>query len=180
MLKDCNGKPYRTLGSIQQFDPENSQHTLFNLWDQESIKQGGSPIRYYECLINFTTIDKLYLEAGDKLFSTHHIELYGFYEPVPDQNHQNMFGIDSLEDMIFEFNYQAVLDAIGHPPKLGSRLFSPHKQQNWVVIQRNLGEWKMWGELRIQLLCQKFQESATNHEGEVSQKRPDFTLETNF
>ena len=176
MLRDCNGQPYKTLGSLAQFDPENTVHDLFNLWDQEAIKIGGSPIMYYECLINFTTIDMLYLESRDKLFSTHPIQLYGFYEPIPDQNHQNMFGIDSLEDMIFEFNYKAVLTAIGHPPKLGSRLYSPHKRQNWVVIQRNLGEWKMWGELRIQLLCQKFQESITTQDGISSQQQPDFKI----
>jgi len=176
MLRNCDGSPYHSIGSIAQFDPENTTHDLFNLWDQDSIKIGGSPIMYFECLINFTTVDKLYLEARDKLFSTYPVQLYGFYEPVPDQNHQNMFGIDSLEDMIFEFNKQAVIDAIGHVPKLGSRLYSPHKRQNWVVIQRNMGEWKMWGELRIQLLCQKFQESITTGEGQVSQAQPDFKI----
>jgi hypothetical protein len=176
MLRDCNGRPYKTLGSLQQFDPENNVHNLFNLWDQEAIKIGGSPIMYYECLINFTTIDKLYGEARDKLFSSSPIQLWGFYEPVPSQNYQNTFGIDSPEEMVFEFNYRAVLTAIGHPPKRGSRLFTPHKRENWIVIQPNMGEWKMWGELRIQLLCQKFQESITSGEGKITQQQPDFRI----
>lgn len=176
MLRDCNGRPYKALGSLQQFDPSNNSHKLFNLWDQAAIRQGGLPIMYYEALINFTTIDKLYLEARDKLFSTIPIQLYGYYEPVPSQNYQMAFGIDSPEEVIFECNKETVWQAIGHPPKLGSRLFCPHKNDNWIVIQKNTGEWKMWGELRIQFLCQKFQESITTGEGRVTQARPDFKI----
>jgi hypothetical protein len=176
MLRNASGKPYQVVGNLQQFDPENPEHDLFNLWDEEIIKIGGAPIEYYEVIISFSSIDDLYHEARSKLFSHIPIQLWGYYEPVPAQNYQNSFGIDSPEEMIFEFNYRSVLKSIGHPPKIGSRLYTPHKRENWVIIQRNLGEWKMWGEIRLQLLCQKFQETVTTGEGVVTQPKPDFTI----
>lgn len=176
MIKDCHGRPYKTLGSLQQFDPENQEHNLFNAWDAEVIKIGGAPIYYYEVIISFNNIDQLYLEARDKIFSTVPIQIWGYYEPVPAQNYQNTFGIDSPDEMIFETNYREVLKAIGHPPKIGSRLYTPHKREDWVIVQRNLGEWKMWGEIRLQLLCQRYQESVTTGEGKVTQSKPDFKI----
>ena len=86
------------------------------------------------------------------------------------------FGIDSTEEMTFELNYRATLREIGHPPKIGSILFTPHLRENWVIIQRNLNEFKLWTALRLELICQKFQESVTTGEGKVTQKQPNFEI----
>lgn len=176
MLRDSCGKTYQPLGKYQHFDPENNNHDLFNLWDAEAIRIGGSPVFYYEVFLQDGTIDPLYLEDRGKIYSSHPVQLYCYYEPIPSTNTLGVFGIDSPDEMIFEFNYRAVLQSIGHPPKIGSRIFSPHKRENWRVIQRNTGEYKLWGELRLQLICQRFQESVTTGEGRVTQKQPDFTI----
>ena len=60
--------------------------------------------------------------------------------------------------MIIEFNYRSVLNILGHPPKIGSRLFTPFLKENWVIIERKTGEFKMYGVLRLQCICQRFQE----------------------
>lgn len=171
-----DGTPYKAAGSLQQFDPESPDHCLFNQWDEEIIRIGGSPIFYYEVIIPSGTIDPLYRESRGKMWSNIPIQLYCTYEPVPSQNLQSAFGIDSPDEMMFEFNFQAVLRELGHPPKIGSRLFTPHKREDWEIIQRNTGEYKLWGELRLQLLCEKFQESVTTGEGKVTQKKPDFRI----
>lgn len=176
MLRDSNGKPYQLTGSIAQFDPENPDHDLINLWDQEQIELGGTPIFYYEVHIQRQGIDPLYREDRTKIFSPCPVQLYGLYEPIPSQNFMNMFGLDGPDEMQFEFNYRAVLKAIGHPPKIGSRLFTPHLRENWQIIQRNLGEFKFWGALRLTIIAQRFQESTTTGEGRVSQKEPSFKL----
>ena len=87
-----------------------------------------------------------------------------------------MFGIDSPDEMVFEVNFKATVDAIGHPPKVGSRIFTPHKREDWRIIQRNAGEFKLWGEIRMQILCERYQESVTTGEGKVTQKKPDFKI----
>lgn len=175
-LRNCDGTPYRVSGSIQQFDPENPEHDLFNLWDQEVIGMGGSPIFYYEVFIQRQTIDPLYREDRGKIFSTRPVQLYGYYDPIAAQNYQNMFGLDSPDEIKLEFNYRQVLKAIGHPPKIGSRLFTPHKRENWVIVQRAVGEFKMWGELHLILMCARFQESTTDGSGKPTQRQPDFKL----
>ena len=81
-----------------------------------------------------------------------------------------------MSHVIFELNYKAVLRDLGHPPKIGSRIYTPHLREDWVIIQRNLGEFKMWGAMRLQLLCQRFQETVTTGEGQVTQKKPDFQI----
>lgn len=171
-----DGKPYKAVGAHRQFDPENPEHCLFNLWDQEIIEIGGSPIFYYEVFIQSGTIDPLYREDRGKIFSNNPIQLFAIYEPIPSQNYQNMFGLDSPDEMMFEINFRAALDAIGHLPKIGSRIHTPHKREDWRIIQRNAGEFKLWGEIRLQLLCDKFQESVTTGEGKVTQKKPDFKI----
>ena len=176
MLRNPDGTPYKVTGSLQQFNPNSTMHELLNIWDEEAIKIGGVPIYYYEVFINSGDIDPLYVEARSKIFSNNPITLYGYYEPIPSQNYQNPFGIDSPDEITFEFNYRSVLKAVGHPPKVGSRLFTPHKQENWVIVSRKTGEFGLWGELRLLLICQRYQESATTGDGKVSQRQPNIEI----
>ncbi len=171
-IKNLDGSEYTVKGSIEQFDPDDPQHEIFNLWDQEAIRQGGSPILYYEVIISSQNIDRRYGEARGKLFSQFPVSLYCSYDPKNAQNLVNAFGIDAPDELEIEFNYRDVLQKVGHPPKVGSRLYTPHLRENWVIIQRNLGEFKMWGALRLTLICQRFQESTTTGEGKVTQKNP--------
>ena len=175
-LLNSDGTPYKLQGSVQQFDPNNPMFDLFNLWDQESIKRGGSPIFYYEVIIRPDMIDPIYLEARNKLFSNNPIQFWCNYEPISSQNVLNQFGIDAPDEMRFELNYRSVLKGLGHPPKIGSRLFTPHLQENWVIVQRNLSEFKMWGVLRVELICQRFQEDVVTGDGKVTQKQPNLKI----
>lgn len=175
-LLNKDGTPYKLQGSTQQFDPENPMFDLFNQWDKESIERGGSPLYYYEVIISQNMIDPIYLEARNKLFSSQPVQLWCVYDPLPSQNVLNQFGIDAPDEIIFQLNYRSVLKAIGHPPKIGSRIFTPHLQENWVIVQRNVDEFKMWGVLRIELICQRFQEDVVTGEGKVTQKQPDVKI----
>lgn len=176
MIFNCDGTPYRLTSSLNQFDPENPEFGLLNQWDEEMIRLGGSPIFYYEVFIQQQTLDPLYREDRGKLFSPIPVQLYAFYEPIPSQNYQNQFGIDAPDEMQFELNYDAVLRTLGRPPKIGSRIFTPHKRENWIIVQRNLDQFKFWGQFRLLLLCQRYQESVSVEDGINSQKQVDFKL----
>lgn len=176
MLRNLDGTPYQLSGTLQQFNSDNPEYDLFNQWDQEAIQRGGSPLYYYEVLIQPQTVDPLYLEDRGKLFSPNPITIWANYEPIPSQNALTAFGIDAPDEIVFECNYQAILNAIGHPPKIGSRIFSPHLRENWTIMQRNLGEFKMWGVLRLELICQRFQESLSNNDGKVTDNEPDVKI----
>ena len=169
MIKNCDGTPYKLSCSLDTYDPNNPEHFLLNSFDSELVQIAGTPILYFEVFIQRQTIDPLYREDRGKLFSNNPITLHGYYEPIPSQNYMNMFGIDAPEEVQFQFNARAVLKAIGHPPKIGSRLYTPHKGENWVVIQRNYGDFFLWGEMRMTIIAQKFQESVTTGEGRVTQ-----------
>jgi hypothetical protein len=168
-IRNPDGTVFQLSGSMNTFDPTNPEHQLLSSFDQEIVEIAGTPILYYEVFIQKQTIDPLYREDRGKLFSTFPIQLMGFYEPIPSQNYMNMFGIDAPDEIQFQFNYRAVLKAIGHPPKIGSRLYTPHKGENWVIIQRNVGDFFLWGELRLTIIAQRFQESVTTGEGRVTQ-----------
>lgn len=175
-IKNLDGTPYQLRGSVQQYDPLDRSFDLFNLWDQEAILRGGSPIYYYEVIINTNMIDPIYLEARGKLFNPNPIQLWCNYEPIPSTNLVNQFGIDAPDEMKFELNYRAFLQNVGHPPKIGSRLFTPHLRENWIIVQRNVGEFKLWGALRLELLCQRFQEDVVTGDGKVTQKEPNLKI----
>jgi hypothetical protein len=175
-IKNLDGTPYQTGSSLQQFDPNNPEFNLFNTWDQEIIGIGGTPIYYYEVFIQMNTVDPLYLEDRGKIWSQKPICLYGYYDPLPPQNMMTPFGYDSPLEMMFEFNYKDVLSRIHHPPKIGSRLFTPHKREHWVIIQRAVGEFKLWGELRLQVMCNRWTDDlVTNPKGKLPE--PDFKID---
>jgi hypothetical protein len=177
-IKNSDGSIYKTSGSLQQFDPENPEFDLFNMWDQEVIGIGGTPIFYYEIFIQANTLDELHIEDRGKLWSPVPICLYGYYDPVPSRANWTVFGADGPTEMMIEFNYKDVLSRLGHAPKLGARIYTPHKRENWVVQDRNVEVFKLWGELRLQLMLVRFQESLTTGEGAVlsSTKQPNFKL----
>jgi hypothetical protein len=174
MLCNKDGTPYKPSGSISQFNNNSAQLELFNRWDQESIKRGGSPLYYYEVFISSEMIDSLYRESRDKVWSQFPIELYGFYEPVQTTSNLGGYGLDSPDEVIFELNVSDVLNRLGNGkiPKPGSRIFTPHLRENWELIQVNTGEYKMYGILRYQFICKRWTESLTTGEGRVSQSVP--------
>ena len=141
-IYNLQGTEYEPTGSLRQFDPASPEHDLFNTWDEELIKISGTPLFYYEVFIQNQTIDPIYVEDRGKIWSSNPISLYCYYEPIPSKNDMTNFGIDAPDEMIFELNYKATLKAVGHPPKIGSRLFTPHLSENWVLIQRNLSQFK--------------------------------------
>jgi hypothetical protein len=171
MLFNRDGTPYRLAGTRQQFNDLSADLSLFDIWDQEAIRIGGSPIYYYEVFIQEQTTDPIYLEDRGKLYSTNPVELWCFYEPVQSTFAQTAFGIDSMADeMKFSFNYRALLDAIGHKPKVGSRLRTPFLKEDWEIIQMNLGEFKMYKALRADILCKRFQDDDISGPSISSQK----------
>ncbi len=176
MIKNPDGSVYSPSGSLQQFDPTNLEHDLFNVWDQEVIEIGGSPVYYHQIFINTASIDPLYLEARDKMYSPHGVKLYSFYEPNAAQNYMNVFGVDSPDEMMFEFNYRHVLQELKAPPKIHGLIYTPHKGEYWKIIQRNVQIFKLWGELRLQVMCTRFQESLTTGEGKAAPKYPSYKV----
>jgi hypothetical protein len=179
-LRNPDGSIYQPSGTLTQFNPNSTEHDLFNLWDQEVIQIGGTPLEYFDIFINVSSIDEIYMEARDKIFSPCPVCIYGYYDPIPSSNVLGTFGIDSPDEIMIEFNYRHVLKTLGFPPKIGARIYSPHKGENWQIIQRNVEVFKLWGELRLQVMCSRFQESLTTGEGKVTHTRKgaDFKINT--
>lgn len=177
MIKRTDGTEYKLSSSLAQFNPTSAAHDLFNRYDEEIIQIGGTPVFYYEAMIQIQTVDKIYMEDRGKLFAIHPVKFYAYYEPPQQQNMSGMFGFDTPdEEIIIESNYKATLRAIGHPPKIGSRIYTPHRGENWIIIDTKLDQFKMWGAIRLQIQCKKFQETSTTGEGEVTQQIPDFKI----
>lgn len=173
-IRNPDGSMYEPSGSLEQYDPTNQEHDLFNLWDTEQIRLDGSPVEYYEVLIDINRIDELYVEARDKLFSPCSIKLYAYYDPQPSNHMQGLFGIDSPNDeTLMEFNFRDVMDRTSNRGlKVGSRIWTPHKRENWVIVKPQVQVFKQWGQLRLQCMCVRFQESLTTMDGEVTKKEP--------
>lgn len=172
MIRNPDGSEYKTLGTVQQYGNSASQLKLNDFWDQQIIMQGGSPMYYYEVFIPPAVIDKTYIEARSKLFSPKPVQLWCSYEPIASENFITALGWDSPGDVVFDLNAKAVIQAIGHMPKIGSRVFTPHLAENWEIVQRNLGGFMLWGAMRVQLICKKFTEKLTTADGRVTQNNP--------
>jgi hypothetical protein len=79
-------------------------------------------------------------------------------------------------EMIFEFNYSDVLTRLGYAPKIGSRFHTPFLNENWVIVERKLGEFKMYQSTRLQCICSRFQESLTDGSNGTKQENVDFKI----
>lgn len=176
MIKNPNGTPYEVSGSLVQYDPNSPNMALYDVWDQDAIKIGGTPIYYFEVFISTTGIDPIYNESRNKVWSQFPVQLYGVYDPIASLNDMGLFGIDSPSEIVIEFNRKAVLDAIGHPPKNGSRIRTPHMQEDWEIVQVNTAEFKQWSVLHYQFICKKFQDDAINGPGKVRQPIQDIKI----
>lgn len=177
MIRNPDGSAYRLQGKISQFDTTGRNADLFNRFDEPLFRLYGSPVYYYEVLIDLTTVDRIHLEDRGKLFSPVPIQLWGLYEPAIDENISNEYILDVPNtEIIIEFNYRAILAAIGHPPKVGSRIFTPHRGENWIIIERRAAQFRGWQVLHMELLCKRFQETTTTGEGNVSQPEPDYKV----
>lgn len=174
MLLNPDGTPYQVSGSIQQFDPENPEFCLFNSLDAEMIQNYGSPIFYYEAKPQINTMDKFYREDKGMLRSENPIQLFALYDPVPSQFAIGTMGYDSPDEVVFKCNYQDVVQRIGHVPLPRSRIFTPHRKENWSVIQCKAAEFQMWNAIRMEILCKRFQEDV--NDVKVTQKQPDFDI----
>lgn len=171
-IRNPDGTIFKPTGCLRQFDPENPNHTFFSNMDAEAIEIGGSPLEYYEMFVG--TIDPLYLESRDKLWSPLPTIIYGYYEPIEPQNPSNQFGIGGLGDVMFTTNYRAVVAAIGHVPKRGSRIKTPHLNENWVIVDIRVSDFAYWGAVHLQIVCERFQEDIKDPK--ISDPKPDYTI----
>lgn len=177
-LMNADGTPYQ-LGKLRAYDPANPGYQLFSEWDAEAIRQGGSPIYYHDVIITPGQVDPVYQEARTKLWSPVGVELWATFEPIPSQNALGLAGIDSMDEMVFDCNYQEVLNRVGLP-KSGSRIRSQHLREDWELVQCALAEFKGWQAIRIQLICKRFQESLTTGEGRVTEQAPTYRIDDQY
>lgn len=176
MIKRPDGTPFEVSGTQVQFDPNNPTNDLLNIWDADAIKIGGSPIYYYEVFIPLATIHPTYTESRSKVWSQFPVQLYGTYEPVASMNEMGLFQIDSPNEIVIDLNRKSVIEALGHPPKIGSRLRTPHMQEDWELIQVNTAEFTLWNVFHYQFICRKFQDDAINGPGKVRQPQQDIKI----
>lgn len=173
MLRNSDGTPFKLKGEFITYDPNNKSIDLQNKYDAELIRINGTPIYYYEVIIDTSVVDPEYNEARAKLFNPCYTILWAFYQPPDQVNMSGLFGIDNPdEEVTFELNYKAVKDCLGHIPKIGSRIFTPHRRENWIIIDYKLANFQLWSAFRLILHCRKFQETVTTNNGQVTKNNP--------
>jgi hypothetical protein len=164
-IKNPDGSDYKLSGGVQQYKPNSSEMDLFNTWDQEMIRMTGMPVEYYEYMPQANTIDPVFLEDRGALWNQTPMCLMALYDRGPQMNHRDMFGYGGPDEVMFNMNLKYVMDTLGHLPRLGSRLFTPHLRENWKIDQLNVAEFQLWGRIRLQVMCKKWQENNVNPSG---------------
>ena len=168
-VRKKDGTIYKLAGTLSQLLPDSPTNELFNEWDQELIRLGGSPILYYKVFIPRSGVDEQYMECRTKVWSQTPIELFGMYDPIPSQLNQGLFGIDGPDQIIIQTNYKDTIDKLGHLPIIGSRIYTPMLREQWEIIDRKLDQFNRWQVYHVLIHCQRFQDTLTNPAGSVSQ-----------
>jgi len=171
-----DGTPYR-LTPYRNFDPQNPDLDLFDEWDAESIRIGGTPVYYSEVFISAADIDRTYNESRRKIWADKPVEIFGTYDPVASQQALGPFGLDSLDEIVIDANYKDVIRRLGKWPVPGSRIMTPHLREYWELVQCVLAEFKGWRGVRLQLICQRFQTSTTDNSEKGRQDMPQYRID---
>lgn len=166
MIYKENGSPYKLTGNIKTFDPQNVDHDLVNSIDQEIICISGAPVEYYKVIID-GRVDELYLEQRQKMFLTKPFSLMAVYEPPPTEQNLGPWTIDSIEEILFNFNKKYFLDIVGERPREGSIVRTCDENIYWEIIQVNINtpneDRMIWGKQRYTVFCRKYQASVTDY-----------------
>lgn len=173
-----DGRPYRASGKLQMYNPTDPKHDLFNKWDRDAIMAGGTPVYYHEVIIQTNTVDPIYFEDRGKIYNPNPVEIWASYEPQPDMPYVTEFGFNGMADIILDCNYKDVLERIGHPPKPGSWIRTPHLDRDWILVNSTLGEFGHWGALRIKMVLKRFQDDIHTKRDTSVYKKADVTMQS--
>ncbi len=156
-----DGTQYELGGkeSLKSYRPGAQDQTLFDSWDKEQIELGGSPVVYHPVKVD-TDYDDVYMESRDQTIVQEGYKIYASFEPIRPIQEMSAFGIDSPDEMLFNFNLTEWRDVIGSMPALKSLFFCEWDNTWWEVIQNNQGEiYKLWTKFRLQVVARKYQRS---------------------
>ncbi|HUS50892.1 MAG TPA: hypothetical protein VMZ91_12060 [Candidatus Paceibacterota bacterium] len=145
--------------SLKSYRPDSQDQKQFDEWDQEQIELAGSPIMYYPCYID-TDYDHLYMESIDSIIAQEGYELYAKFEPVRPMQDLGPFGIDSLDELFFNFNLTKWREIVGQMPKIKSLIFTVWDKAWFEIIQNDQEQpYKLWKKYRLQVHVKKYQPS---------------------
>ena len=155
-----DGSNFNLLGSMQTYPIKQADTELFDRLDREQIKICGSEVIYYKSFLD-TNYDELYMEASDIITSQEGYHIYSQFTPIRPTQPHTIFGIDSPDEMIFNFNLTEWKETIGELPKLKSLIYCKWDFGSvWEIIENNISEpYKIWKKYRLQVVTKKYQPS---------------------
>lgn len=84
--------------------------------------------------------------------------LYGFYD-YPSEKQYSVFGIDAHDELELQVNAENLLRKMRKPIAIGTLLII--ENDNWIVINRGWIYNRFIGKWRMNITCQRYQESVT-------------------
>ena len=123
------------------------------------IENAGHPIIVKGVLKPISTKDPLYHDGRGEFVQIYpQVLIYGFYD-YPKMRSIQMFGIDAPDELDVQFNAEILCAKLGKMPEIGTLLSL--EQSDWIVINRTWVYNRFIGKYRIELECQRYQESIT-------------------
>lgn len=163
-----DGSSYSPGGrsALESFRPDGVDQDLFDKLDQEQIDLGGSFIYYFKSYID-SNFDHVYMEDRNSIVTQEGYEIKATFEPVEPLQNLDVFGIDSPDEMIFNFNLTNFKNIVGELPKLKSLIYCKWDNTWWETIQVTVAQpYNLWRKYRLQIITRKYQRSRTEQQPE--------------
>jgi hypothetical protein len=165
MILKPDGTPLQIQGrdSYKSYRPNDTTDIdLFNTYDQDLLEVAGAPIIYYPCYID-TNYDSLYQESIDSIITQEGYQLFSYYQPVRPLQNLNVFGIDSNDELYFNFNIAKWKEVVGNMPLVKSLIFSVFDKTYWEIVQMDQEiPYRLWNKFRLQVHTKKYQISRSD------------------
>lgn len=172
-----NGEYSPSEDDYRTFDPQDPQHGLINVWDQDAIFTYGVQMRYYKLKPpeEQEYYNKFYREnrsreyegavlERDELFASMRevrpFVVYGLYAPGEMDQDLSGYGSDTRRSASFWFNRVYITSLLGRDPRMGD-IIIPYDipEQLWEVMEIQPDNRTLHVPRRWKLTCELFQMS---------------------
>ena len=157
-------------GRLSVYDPNHLDRRLRDTIEAEVIALTAPPIKYYKLRHAQNMVDDLYGESLRRDAYDYPVTIYGTYESPDMEQELTQWGLQEIEEIEINFNYNMLLNTIGDKLQIGDVL-QTYDGKLYEVMTSVIVDEEMWRAQHNRVRCKRI-----TTEGIYLPDKPDITM----